>query len=56
MIFFVHPPQVEPFNVTVFLLIFATEIFNLNEMQTQNELLSSFEEFKVKGQMKALRA
>ena len=25
-------------------------------MQTQNELLSSFEEFKVKGQMKSLRA
>lgn len=25
-------------------------------MQTQNELLGSFEEFKVKGQMKSLRA
>ena len=42
--------------MTVFLEIFTIEIFNLNEMQTQNELLSSFEEFKVKGQMKSLRA
>ena len=32
------------------------KILNLNEMQTQNELLSSFEEFKLKGQMKTLRA
>lgn len=54
--FCVYPPQVEPFNMTVFLEIFTIEIFNLNEMQTQNELLSSFEEFKVKGQMKSLRA
>lgn len=36
--------------------MFTTEIFNLNEMQTWNELLSSFEEFKVKGQMNALGA